>query len=85
MFDSEFSVQAASNSPGSAKEASADVQVSVSADEPVPYQKPVQEDRPADADTKAISPRFNFSLSSLALAMSEFTDCCSLIMLSTKW
>ncbi|ONI26376.1 hypothetical protein PRUPE_1G020900 [Prunus persica] len=49
--------RAASNSAGSAKEASADVQVSVSADEPVPYQKPVQEDRPADADTKAISPR----------------------------
>ncbi|KAK9930917.1 hypothetical protein M0R45_018219 [Rubus argutus] len=45
----------------SAKEASADVQVSASAEEPVPnqkheQQKPVHQDRPADAVSKAISP-----------------------------
>ncbi|VVA20979.1 PREDICTED: TIFY [Prunus dulcis] len=64
--------RAASNSAGSAKEASADVQVSVSADEPVPYQKPVQEDRPADADTKAISPRNQCTIDASVRQMTIF-------------
>lgn len=54
----------ASKSADSAKEASADVQVSASAEEPVPYQKKepqklVHQDRPADAVSKAISPTRN--------------------------
>lgn len=55
---------APSNLAASAKEASADVQVSASAEEPVPnqkheQQKPVHQDRPADAVSKAISPTRN--------------------------
>ena len=56
-----------SNSADSTKEASVDVQVSVSAEESVPGPRkepaksvPDPEERPADADEKA-SPRSNFS------------------------
>ena len=58
-----FTVQAASNSTDSAKEASVDVP----AEEPAPPQpkkeqlKPVRQDRPAGPAAKAITPRFNFA------------------------
>nr|XP_011462455.1 PREDICTED: protein TIFY 4B-like isoform X2 [Fragaria vesca subsp. vesca] len=56
--------RAASNSTDSAKEASADVQGSKSAEEPVPQQKkepqkPVRQDRPAEPAVKVVTPSKN--------------------------